>query len=282
MTSAQRILKRSIIISVYLLIGALFVVSSYYFFRTKPTCADRIQNQGETGIDCGGPCQKCEEIPKAENLKVIEKAIIVEETGKYDALAMITNPNPQFGAERFDYSFNLLDEAGKIITKSSGTSFILPGQTKYILAFNMIPVDAKPEKLDFQINSFEWSRFSEFEEPDIAVYAKEFNLASGGEPGFAKLKAKMRNQSGFDFRKISAAAVIRNENGSPIAINETNFNDVRANEEREMNFNWNSPFPIDPMSARIEIVPEANVFENSNFMKKHGVVGQYRSYETGE
>ncbi len=282
MTPAQRIIKRLIIIFIYLAIISLIGTGLYYLFRTKPTCTDRIQNQGETGIDCGGPCQKCEEIPKAENLKVIEKAIIAGETGKYDALAAVTNPNSQFGVERFDYSFNLLDEAGKIIAKSSGASFILPGQTKYILAFNMMPVDAKPEKLDFQISSFKWSQFSEFEEPDIAVYAKEFNLASGGEPGFAKLRAKMRNQSGFDFRKISAVAVIRDKNGSPIVINETNFNDVRANEEREMNFSWSSPFPIDPMSAKIEIVPEANVFENSNFMKKHGVVGQYGSYKIGE
>jgi hypothetical protein len=26
---------------------------------TTPTCADGIQNQGETGVDCGGPCTAC-------------------------------------------------------------------------------------------------------------------------------------------------------------------------------------------------------------------------------
>ena len=24
-----------------------------------PTCTDGIQNQGETGVDCGGPCSAC-------------------------------------------------------------------------------------------------------------------------------------------------------------------------------------------------------------------------------
>ena len=28
-----------------------------------PTCTDRIQNQGETGIDCGGPCTACAVVP---------------------------------------------------------------------------------------------------------------------------------------------------------------------------------------------------------------------------
>lgn len=281
MTPAHRNIKRLIIVFVYLVIFGLVGTGFYYLFRTAPTCTDRIRNQGEVGIDCGGPCAACIEIPNIENIKVLEKAIVPGEAGKYDALVKIINPNAQLGAARFDYSFNLLDGAGKILAKSVGTNFVLPGQTKYVLAFNM-PSEAKPESLDFEISSFEWSKFSEFEEPDIAIYSKQFNLAGGGETGFARLNAKMRNQSGYDFREISALAVVRGGDGSPIAVNETNFNDVRADEEREINFMWNDPFPIDPMSAKIEIAPEVNVFENDNFMKQHGIPGQYGSYNAGD
>lgn len=31
----------------------------YYLYAKVPTCYDRIQNQGEIGIDCGGPCGPC-------------------------------------------------------------------------------------------------------------------------------------------------------------------------------------------------------------------------------
>jgi len=280
MTPAHRTTKRLVIVLVYIAIFGLIGTGSYFFFRTAPTCADKAQNQGESGVDCGGPCAKCEEIPTAENLKIVEKAIIPGEAGRYDALASITNPNSRLGAANFDYTFNLLDGAGKIIVQRSGSSFLLPGETKYIMAFNLT-AEPKPESLDVNISSFEWSQFSEFEEPDIAVYAKEFNLAGGGETGFALLKAKMRNQSGYDFREISALAVVRRGDGLPIAINETNFNDVRAGEEREINFNWNSSFPIDPLSARIEVVPEVDVFESDNFLKQHGVQGQYGTYNAG-
>lgn len=280
MTPAHRTIKRLTIVFAYLVIFTLLGTGGYYLFRTKPTCTDKIQNQGETGPDCGGPCAACTEIPKAENLKVVEKAIVPGEAGKYDALVQIVNPNSQLGAAKLDYSFNLLDGAGKISASRTGSSFVLPGQTKYVLAFNLAP-ETKPESLDFEISSFEWSKFSEFEEPDIAVYAKEFSLVSGGEPGFAKLTAKMRNQSGFDFHEISAAAVVRGNDGSPIAINETNFNDVRVNEEREIDFSWSSPFAIDPTTAKIEIVPEVNVFDSDNFMKQHGTTGQYGSYNPG-
>jgi hypothetical protein len=277
MTSSQRTKKRLAIIFVYLVILGLVVTGFYYLFRTAPTCTDKIQNQKETGVDCGGPCTACEEMPNVENLKVIEKAIVPGGAGKYDVLVKIANPNSLLGAARFEYSFNLLDGSGKIVAKSAGSNFVLPGQTKYILAFNLSP-ETIPESLDFDISSFEWSKFSEYQEPDIAIYSREFSLAGGGETGFAKLQAKMRNQSGYDFRQITDKAVIRNGNGDPVAINQTGFNDVRTNEEREINFNWNSTFQIDPVSAKIEIEPEVNVFESDNYMKQHGVPGQYGSY----
>lgn len=278
MTSSQRTIKRLVIIFAYLVMFSLVGTGFYYLFRTAPTCTDKIKNQKEAGVDCGGPCVVCEEMPNVENLKVIEKKIVPGEAGKYDALVRITNPNSLLGAARFDYSFNFLDGSGKIVAKSIGTNFILPGQTKYVLAFNLSP-EAIPESLDFEISSFEWSKFSQYEEPDIAIYSREFSLAGGGETGFAKLQAKMRNQSGYDFRQITDKAVIRNGNGDPVAINKTGFNDVRMNEEREINFNWNSTFQIDPVSARIEIEPEVNVFESDNYMKQHGAPGQYGSYD---
>jgi hypothetical protein len=278
MTSSQRTRKRLVIICVYLVIFSLIGTGFYYLFRTAPTCRDLVQNQKEVGVDCGGPCAACEQMPTAENLKVVEKAIVPGGAGKYDALVRVTNPNSLLGAARFDYSFNLLDGSGKIVAKSAGSNFILPGQTKYILAFNLSP-ETIPESLDFEISSFEWSKFSEYQEPDIAIYSREFSLAGGGETGFAKLQAKMRNQSGYDFRQITDKAVVRNGKGDPVAINQTGFNDVRMNEEREVNFNWNSTFQIDPVSAKIEIEPEVNVFESDNYMKQHGVPGQYGSYD---
>lgn len=46
---------------------AVDVVSNYRTWKTPPpplkvlpTCYDKMQNQGETGIDCGGPCLPCE------------------------------------------------------------------------------------------------------------------------------------------------------------------------------------------------------------------------------
>jgi hypothetical protein len=278
MTPRQRVLKRTIIIVIYLIIFSLLGTELYYIFRTKPTCSDGQQNQGEEGVDCGGPCSvKCESIPKIENIRVLEKAILPASEGKYDAMAKINNPNPQFGVAQLEYSFNLLDNSGAIVSQSEGSSFILPGQTKYILAFNLAS-SVQPKNIDFKIRSFKWTKFSEYEEPLIQIYSKEFNLVNAGS-NFATLKAKIKNQSSFDFKTITAKAVIRNERNAPVALNQTSVNDVRVNEEREVVFNWGSRFQIGSETPSVEIETEANFFSDENFMKRYGSSDQYKTYD---
>ncbi len=277
MTSFHRGIKRAIIVFAYLIIFSVIGTVLFFLFRTTPTCSDGKLNQGEEKIDCGGPCQKCEEIPKIENAQILEKNIILGGSNRYDALAKIKNPNPLFGIENLEYTFSFLDESGKVIAQSEGASFLLPAETKYIFVFNQ-DLNEKPSSLDFRIKSYKWRKFSGYEEPNIVSYQKEFSFVSGG-PGFADLKLKIQNKSGYDFRKITTKAVIRDHQGYPVAINETNNNDVQVNEEREVIFHWSEPFSQDIDVQNIEVRQEANVFSEENFMKKYGSPGQYESYD---
>ena len=261
-----------------MIIFSLLGTELYYILRTKPTCSNGRQDQGEAGVDCGGPCSiKCENIPKIENIQVLEKAFLPASEGKYDAMAKINNPNPQFGVAQFDYSFNLLDDSGNIIGQSEGSSFILPVETKYILAFNLAST-TQPESMDIKIRSFRWTKFLEYEEPLIQIYSKEFNLVNAGS-NFATLKAKIKNQSSYDFKTITAKAVIRNEWNAPVALNQTSVNDVRVNEEREVVFNWGSRFSVGLGAPGVEIEMEANFFSDENFMKQYGSSDQYKTYD---
>lgn len=276
MTEGRRIIKRLMIIVVYLAVVASIAAGLYFLLRTKPTCTDGKRNQGEEGVDCGGPCAKCEEMPKIENIQILQKALIPAGPGKYDVLVKIRNPNTLFGVARLDYSLDFLSREGLIIEKKDGSSFILPAQTKYTFEFN-VALERKPESFALNVKSFQWQRFSEFEEPDIAVYGKEFNLPGGTrEP--ARLKAKIQSRSNYDFRKITTKVILKNTTDLPIAINQTDSNDVRVNEEREIIFNWNTALPENVDLENIEIEPEVDAFSNENFMKKYGSPEQYQSY----
>jgi hypothetical protein len=275
----RRILKRTIISIVYLIIFSLLIFGIYSIFGAKPTCSDGTKNQNEEGVDCGGPCAACEKMPEVKSVQVVEKAILASNDGQYDVMVKITNPNSQFGIADFEYSLDLLDSERKVIGRSEGTSFILPSQTKYVLAFNVVS-SGKPNDLDFKVRSFKWTKFTEYEEPLVQVYAKEFNLIGAGS-SFATLKARIKNLSDYNFRNITIKAVIRNDQNVPVALNQTNVNDVKINEEREVVFNWGSSFEIGLDAPKIEINPEVDFFSDDNFMKKYGSPEQYKSYEMG-
>jgi len=278
MNSFQRAIKRTIIVSAYVVIITAFGAALFLLFRTEPTCSDGKLNQGEKKIDCGGPCQKCEEIPRIESVQILEKSMIPAGSGGYDALVKIKNPNSLFGVENLEYSFSFLDASGKVIGRKEGVNFLLPAETKYIFAFK-VSLDEDPASLEFRVKSYRWQKFSGYEEPNIASYQKEFSFMGGG-PGFAELKLKIQNKSAYDFRKITTRTVLRDREGNPVAINETNNNDVRVNEEREVIFRWSEPFSQDIDVQNIEIEEEANVFSDENFMKKYGSPDQYESYES--
>jgi hypothetical protein len=58
-------MKRLILPTSVLLIALLFVTckkKSSDDSTPTPTCSDGIQNQGETGVDCGGPCTACQTV----------------------------------------------------------------------------------------------------------------------------------------------------------------------------------------------------------------------------
>ncbi|PIV83428.1 MAG: hypothetical protein COZ28_03115 [Candidatus Moranbacteria bacterium CG_4_10_14_3_um_filter_44_15] len=280
MTSFQRGIKRVAIILVYIAIISVIATALYYLFRAKPTCTDGKRNQGEEKIDCGGPCAKCEEIPKIENIQILQKALIPAGPGKYDVLVKIKNPNALFGVAGLDYSLNFLNQEGIIVEKRDGSSFILPAQTKYVLEFN-IALGEKPESFVFNVRSFRWQKFSESEEPNVVVYGREVSLpGSIGEP--TQLKAKIQNRSNYDFKKVTTKVVFKDVEGMPVAVNQTDSNDVRANEEREVIFNWNTVLPKNIDLQSIEIEPEVNAFGSENFMKKYGSPEQYQSYDVDD
>src|SRR3989344_800500 len=65
--------KQLIYGSIYILIIA-GIISGIYFYKTRPTCFDAVQNGGEQGIDCGGKCaQVCRiTVPLQTSVKVLK------------------------------------------------------------------------------------------------------------------------------------------------------------------------------------------------------------------
>src|SRR3989344_8220214 len=114
---------------ILLIIGAIvvafLVAISIATFYKSPSCTDRVQNQEETGIDCGGPCSYlCKEQQHPPTV-LFTKAIQNGE-GRIDVIAYIENKNPDAAAKNVPYSITLYGAGQALVQKVTGTLDLLP------------------------------------------------------------------------------------------------------------------------------------------------------------
>ena len=268
MNFTKRQIKRIKIILTYIAIFIVLVLVFYFMLKPNATCTDGIQNQRETGIDCGGPCAPCavKLIPK--DLSVVKTEWVHSNEDKFDAIAKIKNPNNLLGAEKIVYEFSLLDKKGNVVGKSGNLEdFILPEEEKYLMAPNIqtsaIPVDTKIE-----IKLVDWKKFSQYEEPRLSVIRKHYAMSSGGSASFSQLTGALINNSEVDHETIKVKVLLRDENNKLLATNYQIMNTVRAEEEREFIISF--PHGFAGSVVNIEIYPETNVFDSENYIRIYG------------
>lgn len=256
--------KQIIISTIFFLCLALIGVGVYFVTRPEPTCFDRVINQGEEGIDCGGPCQPCSllSLEKIETLFI--KAIPTKDQN-YDLLAKISNPNPNHGSAEVNYQFKLYDLNNKLVTDKSGTTFILPRETKYIVE-PKISASGLVSRITFEVSQIKWKEFKDFQRPKIDIFNKDYRILRQ-EPIFSQTSGIVKNSSPFDFDKVKIIIVLFDKDDGVLAVNLIEVQTLLAGEERYFVAPWFFEFLGDV--ARIEAEPQTNIFDSENFMRRY-------------
>jgi len=275
MNESRRILKRSLIIGIYVLIFALLMLLVYSCVKNKASCIDKIQNQNEEGVDCGGVCPACMNI-EAQDIVTKEQGFLnTGQNGNYDLYAKINNPNTQVGSKKFEYEFILYDQSGNQVAQRNGTGFILPSEDKYLVV-NNVPSASEPSKMDFRIKSVDWVEFnSYYEKPQLKMINRTYNEIQSGV-SFAEAKGLLKNESPYDFNEIKISVVLRDENGKVVALNSTEMKTVKSGEEREFKVSWPNRFSGNV--SNIEMQAEVNILDLESFFKRSFPTKKFQQY----
>src|SRR3989344_2789665 len=131
--------RRKSIYIIGILLCFLFALLLPILFVTykAPSCTDGLKNQGELGVDCGGPCTL---LCKANALDIVvhwQRAFKVK-NGVYNALAYIENPNLDSGVGKIFYRFKLYDSDNILIYERQGETFIPPKKIFGIFESNIM------------------------------------------------------------------------------------------------------------------------------------------------
>lgn len=244
--------KQFTIATIFILIVVVVGFGIYFLVKPSPTCFDGIQNQGETGIDCGGPkCGPCEE---AEELVVISADFIPTFPSDFDLVAKIRNPNPDWGIETMDYKFNIYGSDNELIGYKTGKTYVLPQETKYIIEQRMT-TEIDPFKADIELSNIIWQELKDFEEIEIGIKDKRHEIT---EQGFNKVSGNIENKSSYDLVKIEINGLLFDENDKLIAVGKTETRAILTGESRYFEIIW--PYQVPEEISSFEIRAYTNIF----------------------
>ena len=214
MRGAKQIIFGLVILVVISLIGYGIYNT---FLKPAPTCFDNIQNQGETGIDCGGPCVSCD----LKSLKPIQvdqgwPKWFKTTTSTSGVVAEIYNPNPDWAASDFSYRFDIKDQFGAIIQSVSGNSFIYGGELKYLVE-PRINLDAgKIASTTLTVSDPQWISVNDFSRPDVEIQSVKTEKTD-----MLYVSGKVVNRSESDFSNFAVYSLVYNKDGQFIAASKT-------------------------------------------------------------
>jgi hypothetical protein len=264
----------------FILAGGTMYWSYQKIFPTLPNCRDGIQNQDETGVDCGGICEiVCPLPPRPSDAKEIEiqaPKAVNSGVSTYDLAAKIVNPNKYWGLESFNYEFNVKDGSGKIVLIKTGKSYLLPDSYDYIILSSQ-KIDAVPVDIELKLSEEKWSSVN----ADYNISALSFPVMQKlytprDENGFPSASGIVVNGTSYDFDKIDIKIALYGDNGDLLAVNALDMRTMLARDERYFRSIWDT-VPAAAV-ANTDFVVTANIFDSANFMRRYGTGDKVQPY----
>lgn len=209
-------------------------------------------------------------------ISVVSTKIFNARNNDYDFLAKVANPNVGYGSPDVEYELTFFDSSNSEISRKTGSFYILPGQTKYVVNLPTV-LDRPASRADMVIKSVEWQKLSQLALGGINLLTKNIDYSEiNKENLFSKATGNIYNSSDFDLNKVDVAIILFDEVNTPIAVNKTEFNTFLAKTTRSFEVFWPTSFVGRIVRASAEV--GTNVFDSSNFIQQYGGEEKFKEF----
>lgn len=217
---------------------------------------DGKQNGNETGVDCGGSCQRACTL-EVDKISVLWSRAFQVVPSRYNAVAYLENKNGNVAVHKIKYRFRFADKDNIFIGKREGETYI-PPFGKFAIFEPAIDIgNSIPVYTTFEfIEEPTWIQVSKEKVNQLKVFVKEVNLEN--QDTNPRLSAKIENTSLFTIPEVSVVAILYNDKGKAVSASRTFIELLRGEESSEVNFTW--PEPIPEKVVVKEILPIFNIF----------------------
>lgn len=230
-------------------VAAFLAIVLIATFTEAPSCGDNKRNQGEDGVDCGGPCPYlC--TAQMQPPTVLFTRALSNGAGRTDVIALVENKNPFAAAKNIPYDVQV--SAGKFILQEvSGTLDLPPGATVPVFIPGIFSGKQKAATAFLAIasSSPRWFSMS----ADARVVPRVSDTRQTGSVDAPRIEATLTNPDAAALMNVRTVVIVRSASGEVIAASETIVSVLRPFGSATAIFTWNSAFLEDP--ASIEIMP---------------------------
>ncbi len=214
-----------------------------------PTCFDRIQNQNERGVDCGGICRiACFDHVKQDPDIQWSRAYYVAK-GTYNLVAYIQNPNLDYISQPTRYVFKVYDDRNSLIATREGVVGIPTSKIFPIFEPTINTGEAIPKTVTFEfMEPVVWIEYFGFK-PELEVVEQRFSRQDTSP----KLEAKIVNKTLNTFVDVEVIAIVYNEEGNGMLSSRTFIDRIGDKGTVDVVFTW--PEAINFTPSKIEVIP---------------------------
>jgi len=240
--------KNKYLFGMFLIIVIPIAIILYFVLYTAPTCSDGKFNQGEEGIDCGGPCELVCSFKTAD--PIVKWSRAVETTQDvYGAVALIENTNMFAEAYNLSYVFKLYDSNGILINERFGKAYIPNNLIFPIFEGNLQVGNRIPTKASFEfIEKASWREVTELNEKIVLS-----NIEYVEKNKSPRVLAKIENKSVRDVRDLELIVLLYDTDNNLVNSSKTIIDSLKKDSSQNLIFTW--PELFEKEVIKIDIVP---------------------------
>ena len=230
--------------TVVAIVVAFFLFSILY---NPPTCQDGKQNQGEEGVDCGGPCQMIcgfEIIDPIIHWSRLSKTL----EGVYSVTTLVENPNVSAEARSVPYILKIYDDEGLLVNERAGEVFI-PADVIFPVFDGAIETGNRaPQKAIFEFT----------QKPNWTKTTAELKISISNIQFFEKnnlprVSAIVNNDTVKNIKNVELIVLVFDKQDNLINSSKTFLDLIEKNSSEKIVFTW--PIAFDREATKIDIFP---------------------------
>lgn len=203
-----------------------------------PTCFDGQQNGDETGVDCGGSCERICSFEATDPIVRWNRFFEVS-PGVYNAVALVENPNTNAQARSVPYTFALRDADNILVFERTGQTDISPERLVPIFESDIVTGTRVPVRSTFTFDEPPaWERVLT-ERPEVMVTDPVLSR----QDTLPRLDAHVRNDNVTPLSDVAFVAVLSGSDGNAVAASRTVVPYLAPGESQAIVFTWPQPLP---------------------------------------